>query len=1038
MTEGIYEQLMTEALDMALRALDVRRYRAEVEAIDPGDSHVAMAEHLRRTANRLLASIEGDDRLARQSQACNAIISQLHSIVGGFNETDDRLAQGPRRLIAVTGTGKPAFERPETPLAMSCLLTGTRLDPSLVSQLRKEIRTADRIDILCSFIKWSGVRIIEEELKEFTARAGVRLRVITTSYMGATDLKAVDFLQALPNTALRISYDTHRTRLHAKAYLFHRDTQFGSAYIGSSNLSNPALTDGLEWNVKVSQYEQAHLWQKVTATFETYWNDAEFAPYTPAERERLRASLEEEQGGSGRRVVLPQFDLRPYGFQQEILDQLNAERSVLGRRRHLVVAATGTGKTMIAAFDYRQWSNSTRTAGRPRLLFVAHREEILKQSLLRFRAVLRDQNFGDLLVGNHDGENSDHLFVSIQSYNARSLTELAPDHFEYVVVDEFHHAAAPSYQRLLTHVQPKVLLGLTATPERADGLDILSFFEGHVSAEIRLPDAVNRKLLCPFHYFGISDSVDLSGLSWRRGGYRTEDLDGLYTGNDIRARLVIDKVHELLLDPHQARGLGFCVSVAHARFMAQRFREAGIPAEALSGESDDAARRTIQERLVKREINFIFSVDLYNEGVDIPEVDTVLFLRPTESLTIFVQQLGRGLRLSEGKECLTVLDFIGQAHQSYRFDVRYRALLSDPTRSVAREAEEGFEHLPAGCSIRLERLARQYVLDNIRRAIHAGTAGLENELRTFAENLGRAPSLGEFLDHFRLEPDDLYRRGISWSRLCARAGLQEDWQEPDEERLTKGLRRIEHIDSPAYIRATLAMVDPANAANTADPVAERFRLMAHYGLWTKTFEATPEASVERLRANPVLVEELRELLAWRLGRVDVVPPRVDLPFMCPLEIHSAYTRDEILAGLGHWTWDFAANRGMREGVVHMPAIKTDAFLFTLQKTDRDYSPTTMYQDYAISETLVHWQSQSTTSAQSPTGKRYIGHRLQGQTILLFAREFKEHRNLSAPYFFLGPADCQSHEGSRPISFVWQLRTPLPAKLYRRLARLAAG
>jgi HKD family nuclease len=310
--------------------------------------------------------------------------------VVGQELAGEAIAGRARRLLSIRPVMAPAAERPDTPLGLGCLLTGTRLDPSLVSQLRKEIQTADRVDVLCSFIKWSGIRILEEALRAFAGKPGTRLRVITTSYLGATDLKAIDLLRSLP-AEVRVSYDTHRTRLHAKAYLFHRDTGFGCAYIGSANLSHAALTDELEWNVKISQYESPHLWNRVTATFETYWNDAEFTPYDPADRPRLQAALAQERISAEAPTQPLLFDLRPYAFQQEILDRLDAERRVQGRDRHLVVAATGTGKTMIAAFDYRHWSREAAGAGgaKPRLLFVAHREELLQQSLATFRAVLR-------------------------------------------------------------------------------------------------------------------------------------------------------------------------------------------------------------------------------------------------------------------------------------------------------------------------------------------------------------------------------------------------------------------------------------------------------------------------------------------------------------------------------------------------------------------------------------------------------------------------------------------------------------------------
>ena len=741
---GLFDQVLNQFLEQELGRLDPGKVQAETEPLDDGDSHAVLADYLRQVLRLALNCPAGDDRLRQQIETCNQIV-QILQAGAGEQIAGQAVTTSARRLLSLRNAepiGQTVWERPDTPLSLGCLLTGTRLDPSLVSQLRKEIQTANHIDILCSFIKWSGIRILEESLQAFTNRPDTALRVITTSYLGATDLKAIDFVCSLPNTAVRISYDTHRTRLHAKAYLCHRDTGFGCAYIGSANISHAALTDGLEWTVKVSQFESPHLWEKVTGTFETYWNDSEFTVYDPADRPRLQAALSQERAGQDQEDRPIFFDLSPYGFQQEILDRLDAERKIQERYRHLIVAATGTGKTMIAAFDYRNWSrdNFPTSAPKPRLLFVAHREEILKQSLYTFRNVLRDANFGDLLVGGNAPENHDHLFVSIQSYNSQRLFEqFAPDQFAYVVIDEFHHAAAPSYQRLLTYVQPRVLLGLTATPERADALNVLSYFDNHMSAQIRLPDAINRKLLCPFQYFGVTDPVDLQALQWQRGGYRVEDLDRLYTANDQRAGLVIDKVREILLDPLKARGLGFCVSIAHADYMAAQFERHGIPASYLSGESDQKHRTSVQDDLRNLKINFLFVVDLYNEGVDIPEIDTVLFLRPTESLTVFLQQLGRGLRLARDKDCLTVLDFIGQANRNFRFDLRYRALLVDSRLSVADQVENGFTYLPAGCTIQMERIARQHVLDNIRQSVFQSRPTLLRELTLFRDSLGHPP-----------------------------------------------------------------------------------------------------------------------------------------------------------------------------------------------------------------------------------------------------------------------------------------------------------
>ena len=1036
--DGLYEQLLSGQLARALGPMHDQRL-VEFANVDTGDAHAAAAQYLETLLFSALAKFRGEEANEKQRKLVNRVIATLTEEMGTEWGEAVSLADPLRRLLAIHR--QPQTEpsvRPDTPLARSALLTGTRLDPSLALQLQKEIASADRVDVLCSFIKWSGLRLILPDLQQLACTPhpdGPRLRIITTSYMGATDPRAVEALRELPNTEVRVSYDTSRTRLHAKAYLIHRATGFGSAYVGSANLSHAALSEGLEWTSKISQYELPHLWQRIVATFDTYWNDDEFEPFTATSASRLRQAIERERSGSGESAALPTFDLRPFPFQEEILDVLAAEREVRKKMNHLVVAATGTGKTIIAAFDYRRWSELQ--SPRPSLLFVAHREEILRQALGTYRTVLRDQNFGDLLVGGSLPRQSEHLFCSIQTYNSRELWRLPADSFRYVVVDEFHHAAAPSYRRLLDHVRPQVLLGLTATPERSDGLDIFQWFGGEASAEIRLPDAINRRLLSPFQYFGIADSVDLDTLRWHRGGYRVDDLDRVYTGNDARAGLVLNKVNEYVLAPGRMRAIGFCVSVAHAQFMARFCTEHGLNALALSAESTDQERRTAQDRLRRHEINVLFVVDLYNEGVDIPEVDTVLFLRPTESLTVFLQQLGRGLRLHRDKDCLTVLDFIGAQRREFRYAPRFRAISGEPAARVDREIEAGFPHLPPGCSVQLERVAQERVLRNVRESISLRRARVIDDLRQLAGALGRAPTLSEALDHLDTNIDELLRRGL-WSRLLSESGHGSTVDDPDEERLTKGLRRLCHIDEPHTIRFLLSHLELPQAVESLHAL-DRCRLsMLHMSLWGLDGDGWElEAADAKLRGNPSVCRDLRAILEYRLAHSRVRPHDAAPHLSGPLGLHATYTRDEVLVGLGHWT--ISDRPEFRQGVLHLAKSKVDAFFVTLNKTEDAYSPTTMYEDYAISDRLFHWQSQSTTSADSPTGQRYIQHREQGYTPLLFVREHKYlPTGLAAPYSFLGSADYVSHEGSRPISVVWKLLHPMPARLVRTTARQAVG
>ena len=412
--------------------------------------------------------------------------------------------------------------------------------------------------------------------------------------------------------------------------MFQRDNGFSSVYVGSANLSGPALEDGIEWTVKLSEVEAPHIVQRFQGAFDSLWCDEEFEQFRPEDEEfcrRVKLSLEDARSAPGRKESAPPvfFDLRPHPYQQATLDQLESERTDKGHFRNLVVAPTGTGKTLIAAFDYARQPYSGK---RPRLLFLAHREELLQQARSRFRHVLRDESFGDLLGGGEEPSGFNHLFATIQSFRSRALLESqGAEYWEYVVLDEAHHVPAQGYREIVASLRPRILLGLTATPERMDGMSILPWFDHRIADEMRLWHAIERQYLVPFDYFGIHDGTDLSQLSWTRGSYAIGELEARYLGNTRRANLIIKEFCEIYGDWNQARTLGFCVSIAHAQFMAQAYRDAGIPALAITSESDTDERAQASSKLRNREVNVLFTVDLFNEGVDIPELDCVLFLQ---------------------------------------------------------------------------------------------------------------------------------------------------------------------------------------------------------------------------------------------------------------------------------------------------------------------------------------------------------------------------------------------------------------------------
>lgn len=953
---GLYEQIINKSLDRELERSD--DIAASTGKLDGAEAPQILSHYISELVEKGLRQVSSDD-ISGQLSLANRIVSAIADVTGDSDFDGMSVAQRAEQLLAVAEkkntltavTGEFSPVRPETSLAASSLFTGSIHEPSMMSELKKEIQSADRVDMLVSFVKWSGLRLIIDELSEFTQRGG-KLRVITTSYMGATDIKAVEELRKLPNTDIRISYDTKRTRLHAKAYVFWRETGFSTAYVGSSNLSNAAISSGLEWNLKITAHDQPSTLDKISATFESYWNSHEFAPYSENDVQKLSQALSAEKYSGETADYL--FDINPYPYQQEILDRLKAERDIRRHFRNLVVAATGTGKTVISAFDYRRFRSEN--AGKPcRLLFVAHRKEILEQSIKCFRGVLHDPNFGELFVGEHRPDSLDNLFVSVQTLNSRALTEaVSEDFYDFIIVDEFHHAAAPTYQQLLNYFKPHILLGLTATPERMDGENILRWFDNRIAAEIRLPEAIDRKLLCPFQYFGISDSVDLSDVKWNRGGYERSALSKVYTGNDMRVFLILKQLRKYVTDMDGVKGLGFCVSKEHARYMSDKFNEAGIASECLTAYSDNEFRRNVSKRLSDGELRFIFTVDLFNEGVDIPAINTIMFLRPTESLTVFLQQLGRGLRLYDGKECLTVLDFIGQANKKYRFEEKFRALLSDSSRSVQGKIKNGFVALPKGCYLQLEKRAAEYILDNIKRSLGNRNA-IVQKLATFTEDTGKLLNLENFLTCYSLDISAIYATKFSFSRLCVMAGAREDFSEPLEDIVTKALPRISAIDSRRWIEFLVDNLPEISKRNEGDfsPLQLRMLTMLQFTIWQKTWQECGFADMLegfcRLSDCPVLLGEILDVLYYNYDRIDFVDAPVDLGFECPLDLHCTYSRDQILAAL-----DFMKPGTVREGTKYLPDKKTDVHFVTLNKAEKDYSPTTMYEDYSINEVLFHW------------------------------------------------------------------------------------
>lgn len=1028
---GVYEKLVTQRVRDELEQLEAMGWKPIDAEVSAESSPHVLARHIGDMVARRLNQLPAD----QQVPYANRILESLGDGPADNSgiEPVSNIVEGPRQLLALAEQEAPGAYaiRPLTPLSETSLLTNSPDDLSLGSELRAELATADRVDLLCAFVKWYGIRVLEDSLRAAKER-GVPIRVITTTYMGATDRHALDRLVRDFGATVKVNYEIRSTRLHAKAWLFRRKTGFDTAYVGSSNLSRAALLDGLEWNVRLSSVATPSVLDKFEATFDAYWNDTAFETYEPdLHGERLDEALAQAGRSTSTtdlKINLSGLEVRPFPHQRDMLERLRVERDIRGRHRNLLVAATGTGKTVMAALDYRRLCKES-TGGRPRLLFVAHRKEILKQSLRTYREVLDDASFGELLYGGADPREWNHVFASVQSLNVQRLEQLAPDHFDVIVIDEFHHATASTYRRVINHFAPKELLGLTATPERMDGLNVQDeFFDGRIAAEMRLWEALENDLLCPFHYFGIPDGTNLTNLTWQRGSYADQELGNLFTGNTARARIVLKQIQDKVSDPGAMRALGFCVTKAHAHFMADYFRKANLQAVALDSDSPADVRAKALSDLGKGKLQVIFSVDLFNEGLDIPDVDTLLLLRPTNSATVFLQQLGRGLRRTETKPVLTVLDFIGQHRAEFRFEEQFRALTNLSRNRLVDHIERDFPRLPSGCQIILEGKAKDLVLDNIRTQLGATVRTLVKEVKEYS-----TPRLADYLRESRREIKELYKSDNSWTTVLRRAGLITETAPLGEAALLKRVHAFLHVDDPERAQAYLRLLeDKAPPYDALGPTDQAYARMLFFNLWDNAGGFTSfQEGLASLRSQRAVRDELRQVLSYVIEQADHFPIALSGHLdQVPLKVHSAYNRSEILAALGVARFGGQMPRSFAQGVQWVEELQTDALLITLEKNEKDFSPTVRYKDYALSPTLFHWESQNATAADSRTGLRYQQHTQRGSHVLLFMRRYKNTDiGKSEPWMLLGPATYVEHTGSKPMAITWHLEHALPADVW---------
>jgi len=602
----------------------------------------------------------------------------------------------------------------------------------VLSTIKHELDLCTEFWFSVAFATKSGIATVMNTLEELEHR-GVKGKVLVSQYLNFTQPEALKTLLKFKNIDLRIVIDED---FHSKGYLFKRDNHF-NIIIGSSNFTQTALSTNKEWNLKVSATPNSSIYKKTYNEFKTEFENAhEVTPAYITHYENIYRSAVKTRYEEQKIDIIPKKELKPNTMQVEVLDNLK-ELRIKKTNKALLISATGTGKTYLSAFDVKQFNAK-------RVLFVVHRLNIAKKAMESFKKIFGDSKSMGIFSGSEKNSNVDFVFSTVQTVSKNHYMEVfGKEFFDYIIIDESHRAGADSYKNIMDYFTPKFLLGMTATPERTDGLDIFDLFDHNIAGEIRLHRALDEDMLSPFHYFGVSDLI-VDGKEQDSDYFR-------HLVSKERVARIIDKLNFYGTDSGELRGIVFCSRIDECLSLSEEFNNRGFITVALSGKNSEAEREDAIEKLESEEylekIDLIFTVDIFNEGIDIPKLNTVIMLRPTQSAIVFVQQLGRGLRKVDGKEYLTVIDFIGNYSSNYLVPV---ALFGDTSYNkdrIRRLISKGNEGIPGSSTVNFDRISKDRIFKSIDSANMQLKKDLIQDYKLLKHKLGFIPKMMDFIEH---------------------------------------------------------------------------------------------------------------------------------------------------------------------------------------------------------------------------------------------------------------------------------------------------
>lgn len=927
--------------------------------------------------------------------------------------------------------------------------------------LKKELTSCNKFYFIVSFIKYSGIQLLINTLDELEKK-GIKGEIITSVYLNITDPKALRKLHSYKNIKVKI-YNSNES-FHTKAYLFEKDV-YSTCIIGSSNISQSALYSAEEWNVKLTSNDFFDIYSKCIKQFEILWNSDEAIELTEDfinKYENYRNINNKIETFNYKKLENENGKFSPNSMQIEILEKLKNNRNI-GNKKGLVVAATGTGKTYLAAMDIKNYFENKNQVNNKKFLFIAHREELLDNAINVCSTIFNEnvQKFGKLYGGKKEFDKK-MIFASIQTLR-NYYEHFSKDYFDYIVIDEFHHASASSYEKIINYFKSDFLLGLTATPERMDGKDILTLCDYNLIGEIGLKKAMEQDLIVPFHYFGVDDTVNYENIKYINGKYDEEKLIEKLIDNS-RVDYIIKKIKSIGYDGNKMSCVAFCENIEHAQFMKNSFEKNGYISEIITANTNSTERSKILEKFKNNNIEILCVVDILNEGVDIPNINLLLFLRPTMSSTIFIQQIGRGLRKAKNKEFVTIIDFIGNHKKDYLItkvfseEIDNKNIIYDKKEKIINEIKNQFSNIPGASYIELDRICQERIINKIEKINFSSKNILKDLYVEHKNEVGKSENSYLEYNDFNFNINLLKELILKFGSFYNAQLILENSDFPNEISL-----KNEENDLLAYFERKLTLVEPftylilkmflkSKYESQNLKITEKNILNEYYKYFQLKFEHKNEYLIERL-----LKELCEDKILEKKNDYYILNKKYEIIFN--KDNNCFWNRVEQLVNLGLIEFKKNDLKQFNENILitHKEYMRIDLqillnsqvpkgtwragyantekdiCLFVTNDKSHIQKENLKYDNSLHSDEIIQWISQPKTYHDSSVGQMFIKHKEKGMKVHIFARKYAfMNGNKTNPFIYLGNADYYSSFGDKPMTILWKLHTKIPQNIIHEL------